>query len=592
MTQVTRVLVCCGFGLLLGTAGCVENAPPQNSADVKSKPPVSQQSANLPSTESSEATVTTKHSVSRSVDSVPTGSLPFSIELGEPFTIDGVPGLHSFAQASTTIDGNTKWLFVGGRTGGLHAFVAPTNDNPTNAFEPTDANANLIVIDIKNRLAKSVPINTLAAIDPPLPTTINTEPWKSSNAMSCQVGDKLYLVGGYGYSKDADTTGKMVTFSTLSRMNVSEVIDAVWNQKSIAGTVAQLQDPRLKITGGEMLPVATTAQGQSLAIAFGQSFDGLYSVDVNQTDRVFQQKYSEVIKTFTVTDQPLSIAQNMGGSDVFASLPNSFVGQPTPDTIDGFSYLDFMKQRPYHRRDLNVFPAISPSGQMRIGVYGGVFRPGSFDGYVSPIYFDQVATISYDREGVTYSYQTFSPGTDHQFEQLLSQYHCAGLPVHDPQTGLMVTIFFGGISNYRYDADQNRLIKDPLKLSPSGRPIVDGVPFIDTVSALVHRSDATSAGYILPIKMPGYLGAEAEFLVDPSLPHYDNNVLQLDKITQPTVIGYIYGGIEAFGPYTGELEDQGRKPSSVASNKFIPVTLKPGSWTVKPMPQKPDEPQR
>lgn len=577
------------FGLALSLVGCGETVPPQ-------KPTESNSQSSSSDGSSSSTTADDPQARQQAAGDSTASALPFSIELGEPFTIDGVPGLHSFAQASTSVGDSAKWLFVGGRTAGLHAFVAPMKDKPDNAFAPADANPNLIVVDIANRTAKSVPIDSLAALAPPLPNTVNTWQWKSSNAQSCQVGDKLYLAGGYGFLPDADTTGRMVTFGTLTRMNVSDVIDAVLNEKPISGSVSQLTDPRFKVTGGEMLPFGSTAQGTSLALVFGQLFDGLYSVDVEKTDGVFQQRYWEVVKSFTITDNPLAIAQvkdsDGNPNDLFASLPNSFVGQPTPDTIDGFAYADFIKLRPYHRRDLNVLPAMSPSGQPRIGIYGGVFRPGRFDAYLQPIYMDQVITVNYEREGVTYNYQTFAPGTDHSFEQLLSQYKCAGLPIHDPVSGQMVTVFFGGISNFRYDADQNQLIKDPLKLATNGRPIVDGVPFDPTVSALVHRQDKSSSGYVLPISMPGYLGTEAELLMNPNVPRYDNGVIQLDKITQPTVIGYLFGGIEAFGPYTGELEDQGKKPSSIASNKFIPVTLRPGSWAVKPMPSKPAEPPR
>ncbi len=523
MTRSARCyLFCFVLAGMLGLAGCGDNPPPPPPpAPIVVPTPVVEPTIPKPIDNGS----------TDPAPSTTDATLPFSIELGEPFTIEGAPGLHSFSQAVSTSEGSTKWLFVGGRTGGLHTFVAPNKANPANAFADDTANLNLIVIDIENRAVKSVLIDTLAKLDPPLPAAINTWPWKSSSAQACQVGDKLYLVGGYGHSPDADTAGKMMTFGTLTRMNVSDVIDAVWNQKSIANSVAQITDSRFKITGGEMLPFGSAAAGQSLAVVFGQLFDGLYSVDIEKTDGVFQQKYWEIVKSFTITDDPLAIAKDKSQKEIFASLPNSFVAKPTPDTIDGFAYADFLKQRPYHRRDLNVFPALSPTGLPRIGVYGGVFQPGRFDGYLQPIYIDEVATISYEREGVSLSYQTFSPGTDHQFEQLLSQYHCAGLPVHDLATGQMVTIFFGGISNFRYDTQQNQLIKDKLKLAANGRPIVDGLPFDKAVSALVHRNDKTSAGFVLPITMSGYLGAEAELLINPSVPRSNNGVILLDKIT-------------------------------------------------------------
>ena len=159
MTLAPRCyVVCLALGMLLGLAGCGDNPPPT---------PI------VPTTPTVEPTIP-KTIDDETAPPTAGAALPFSIELGEPFTIEGAPGLHSFAQASATVDGGTKWLFVGGRTGGLHGFVAPTRDQPDNAFAPADANLSLVVIDIENRTAKSVLIGTLAKLDPPLPPTVNT----------------------------------------------------------------------------------------------------------------------------------------------------------------------------------------------------------------------------------------------------------------------------------------------------------------------------------------------------------------------------------------------------------------------------------
>jgi len=523
------------------------------------------------------------HAAATTIDSTANvstgGTLPFSVELGMPFTFDGVPGLHSYSFAHAEIDG-TKWLLVGGRGTGLHGFELPTPNNPVNSFPPSGANDRLWVIDIANRKVWSQTLSNLAQLEPPLPPSIDIHQFQATNALACQIEDNLYVVGGYGYSPAATTAGQMMTFPQLSRFHVKGLVQAVMNGQSIAGFVQQVSDNRLKLTGGEMLPMPNASSMQLCAV-FGQSFDGLYSVSVAGTGDVFQQKYSEVIRVFSVTENPLAI-----GSD-YQIYPTPFVGNFTPPVVDGYPYVDFLRVRPYHRRDLNVLPAISPAGGARIGVYGGVFRPGQFDGYLNPIYIDGTTVINFEREGVPVSYSTFSPGTDHKFEQLLSQYRCAALPVFDSASGQMVTVFFGGISSYRYDSDANRLIKDPLRLAPNGRPIVDGVPFIQTVSALAVDKNGTSTGYILPITMPGYLGAEADLLIDPAVPQSANGVIQLDKLSGPTTIGYLFGGIQAFGPYTGELEQQGVKPTSIAYNQFIPVTITPSNSSATPMPPKP-----
>ncbi len=531
-------------------------------------------------------------------------TLPFAIELQAPFTFDKVPALHSYASAQANVDG-LKWLFVGGRIGGLHGFDAPTPQNPANSFPRDAANDRAWVIDIANKQVWSMPVADLCPAD-----SIDKFQLQSSNAISCQVEDNLYIMGGYGFSPKAETVAKIETFGTLTVMHVSAVINAVIKQQPVAtADVTQLNDPRFKVTGGELLPFYGTQPKQAaddkdegkdkaaapanesapsaaplqLCAVFGQSFDGLYSVRVSATGTLFQQRYTEQIAIFSLTQTPpLALADY----DTYPSIN----GLP-PTQIDGYSYPDYVKLRPYHRRDLNVLPALSPDGKPRIGVYGGVFRPGLFESYLEPIYIDSIDSRNYEIQGANYSYDSFFPGTDHSFQQLLNQYKCASLPIYSAINQQMTTIFFGGISNYRYDADNNQLIKDPLKLAPNGRPIVDGVPFAKEITSLVVRKDGTSTGYVLPIAMPGFLGTEAELLIDPGIPQSNNGVIQLDQLKSPKTIGYIYGGIHAFARYTGEFELNAGKPiaSSEAYNQFIPVVITPGNWPVKPMPAKPVE---
>jgi hypothetical protein len=65
--------------------------------------------------------------------------MPFSVELGEPFTFDGVPPQQAFAHAHADVDG-TKWLFVTGRHNGLHGFSEPTPEDPENDLAVKQAN--------------------------------------------------------------------------------------------------------------------------------------------------------------------------------------------------------------------------------------------------------------------------------------------------------------------------------------------------------------------------------------------------------------------------------------------------------------------
>jgi hypothetical protein len=70
------------------------------------------------------------------------------------------------------------------------------------------------------------------------------------------------------------------------------------------------------------------------------------------------------------------------------------------------------------------------------------------------------------------------------------------------------------------------------------------------------------------LPVPGYFGASAAFFQNPSLPTYANGVVQLDKLTGPTVLGYMYGGIQALVPDFG--------PSVATPDVFL-VTLVPNA---------------
>jgi hypothetical protein len=57
--------------------------------------------------------------------------LPFQVDLIE-VRFPSAPALHSFAVAQS----NGKWLFIGGRTNGIHSF----DPLPINNFPPSQAN--------------------------------------------------------------------------------------------------------------------------------------------------------------------------------------------------------------------------------------------------------------------------------------------------------------------------------------------------------------------------------------------------------------------------------------------------------------------
>jgi hypothetical protein len=119
------------------------------------------------------------------------------------------------------------------------------------------------------------------------------------------------------------------------------------------------------------------------------------------------------------------------------------------------------------------------------------------------------------------------------FNQLLSQYHSAKIPIYDSTSNVMHTIFFGGMSQFTLD-EFNNLIED------------QDVPFVNTISRVSRFASDSTVEFKLDINMPSLLGSGSEFI--PIHNNYFNyrDICMLDRISEgKTLIGYIYGGIES-----------------------------------------------
>jgi len=72
------------------------------------------------------------------------------------------------------------------------------------------------------------------------------------------------------------------------------------------------------------------------------------------------------------------------------------------------------------------------------------------------------------------------------------------------------------------------------------------VPFVKTISRTTRLADGTLSEHNFPVEMPNLKGAGAEFIPNPSLSHYTNEVIKLNDITATEfVIGHLYGGIQS-----------------------------------------------
>ncbi|MFN3939953.1 MAG: hypothetical protein ACK4IY_05160 [Chitinophagales bacterium] len=247
-----------------------------------------------------------------------------------PITIEGLPGLHSYAYAQA----DNKWLIIGGRKDGIHA------RQPFNAFPESKNNTDIIVIDIKGMRYYSVSVNTL-------PVNLK-EQLQSTNMQAIQVEDTLYIMGGYGYAASADAH---ITFPYLTTVQVSELINAIMHGNAIESYFRQVADDAFCVTGGELGVI-----GNNFYLVGGQRFDGRYNPMNHPT---FTQTYTDAIRIFTI--------DNSGAAIHFENI----------STLTDPVHL--------HRRDYNLIPQIFADGTTGYTISSGVFQIGADVPFLYPV---------------------------------------------------------------------------------------------------------------------------------------------------------------------------------------------------------------
>ena len=233
--------------------------------------------------------------------------------------------------------------------------------------------------------------------------------------------------------------------------------------------------------------------GNVFYLVGGQRFDGRYNPMGNPT---YTQTYSDKIRKFTL--------DNSGSQLSYAEYT----------TITDPIHL--------RRRDYNLLPQIFPDGTEGYTISSGVFQLDTDLPFLYPV------DINENR---------YSPVTN--FNQYLSNYHSAKSCLYDSVNNRMHTIFFGGMSQYFYD--DGILMQD------------NNVPFVKTISLLTRSADSSLAEFQLPLEMPHFSGASAEFIPNYSLPHYPSEIIKLSRISDNAfIIGHVYGGIysPSMNPFT------------------------------------------
>ncbi len=294
----------------------------------------------------------------------------------------------------------------------------------------------------------------------------------STNTSFYQDGDYLYIVGGYG----TDNTGNHVTYGYITGIHIPNIITHIMNGTSITGDFIQLADNRMKIAGGQLGKI-----GNTFYLVGGMELTGRYTMMVDPI-------YSSEIRKFEIT--------NNGSSLV----------------ISNYSTLSDTE---FHRRDYNLIGQIFPDGSFGYMVSSGVFTPT--DGvFYNPI---EIKSTGY----------TVIP--EATFKQEFSHYQSAKLAMYNPTDNAMHSIFFGGIAQYYYDANGNK-IND------------SDVPFVKTISRVTRASSGAYSESVFSTEMPVYLGAGSELFLDETLPMSGHNIIDMSQLSgSPITVGYIFGGL-------------------------------------------------
>ena len=390
---------------------------------------------------------------------------PFSIHL-EPATVPGLGGLQSYAWASH----EGKWLILGGRTDGLHW------RQPFASFDAAGNNRNLLVVDPSAGQVWAAPLSALGVT--------YQDQLSSTNMQFHQQGDRLYLVGGYGYSQSG---ADPYTYDFITAVDVPQVVDAVVNGTSITPYFRQASDPRLAVTGGHLKHI-----GDTYYLVGGQRFDGRYNPMGPTHGPGFFQEYTNAIRRFHLADD--------GTTLTLSFLP------------------EWKDTNHLHRRDYNVVAQVMPDGSLGGTAFSGVFQKTVDWPYLNCVNFDSTGYALND-----------------SFAQHYNHYHCANLPLYSASRNEMHTVFFGGIAQF-YD-DAGVLVQDNdvpfVRTIARVTRTADGLMTEHKLPVEMPSLLGASSEFIpvegLPVHENGVIRLDS---------------LTADT----TLVGYVYGGIASTAP--------------------------------------------
>ncbi len=420
------------------------------------------------------------------------GSL-FSFEVVKDSTdFINLPALQSFVFA--TADSGKYWLIFGGRTNGFHGFGKQEN------FPFKKANQFIYVYNTQTHKLDSMSVSHL-------PVALQ-EQYTSSNMDNRQVDSFLYVCGGYGEIHQGTPKSAWLTYATLSRVNVNQMVAAVLKPDTIALQKSVVYDTSafVQSTGGELYKFSDG----KFYLAVGHNFSGKYADTDPSSPNYGVQVYLDAVHVFTLTETSSSIKINTAS---FQTITDGL-----PDSVTQF-----------RRRDLNVVPAVLSDGNSYgLTIYGGVFTytpgcPTCSQLPSNPFRYPIYITDSSGNKQPSYT-------LDNTYFQKSNIYSAPNLTMYDATNNRMFTTIFGGLG-------------DTLVINQDSAAFTK---FIVTLNR-DYKQNQTSPIYN-PFTLPDYVGAEGVFVPSNKLPIYNNNsfgIIDYSKLptVSNTLVGYIYGGI-------------------------------------------------
>ena len=433
-------------------------------------------------------------------------SLPFRVRL-EKADFKLPMGIQSYIHGIH----HDKCLLITGRIDGLHGFV----EGSTNNFPSNLQNTNVFVIDLIKKKTY-----TRSLLDPESGLTQEQVDLLSvTAAQGYQSNKTLYITGGYGVDS---STGNLDTKNALTAIDIPGLIHWVVNPshgETAAEHIRQIFDDTFKVTGGYM---NKTGDNPTLLI-MGHEFDGFYN-DPTQTPPVFQQ-YTEQVRRFIINDDGVNL---------------SF----TPEIA-----LPVIPDPNYRRRDLNVVPVVKKRKnklEKSFVVLSGVFT------LTTGIW---TVPVEITPNGFPSMADPTLPCT---FKQGMNNYDSATFGMYSEKTDDMYVILLGGITfgffqetatGFKFETDPEIPFTNQtttIRIDNYGKYTQH---FMQDGGFPLIRSKTVHAGN------PLLFGAECEVVLLNDVCKYSNDVLLLDAIRVPTLIGYVIGGIASTVPNTETQAD-------------------------------------